>query len=406
MKTNIFVKGPVLSQSGYGEQARFALRALRSREDLFDIYILPINWGKTGWIWENSEFRSWMDERIAKTQIAINNKSLKADVSLQITIPNEFEKICPVNIGYTAGIEATKCSPQWLPKGNEMDKIIVVSSHAKNSYKNTVAEAINNDTGEKFEYKLNTDIKVVGECTPRHEPEAIEGFELDYDKNFLMVSQLGPRKNLENSICWFVEEFIDKKVGLVLKTNFKNNSISDFSTISNHLSTLLEKYKDRKCKVYLLHGDLKPSQMTWLYQHKNINALINASHGEGFGLPLFEAAREGMPVVTLGWSGQLDFLHHDGDDYFQSVDYTLQPIQPQAVWPGVLEKEAMWAFADQGSYKMTLRKTLRDYRKVKQKAQKLKTIIDQKFSEEKLYADFIDALQIAQPEEETQVVIL
>lgn len=406
MKTNIFVKGPVLSQSGYGEQARFALRALRSREDLFDIYILPINWGKTGWIWENSEFRSWMDERIAKTQIAINNKSLKADVSLQITIPNEFEKICPVNIGYTAGIEATKCSPQWLPKGNEMDRIIVVSSHAKNSYKNTIAEAINNDTGEKFEYKLNTDIEVVGECTPRHEPEPIEGFELDYDKNFLMVSQLGPRKNLENSVCWFVEEFIDKKVGLVLKTNFKNNSISDFSTISNHLSTLLEKYKDRKCKVYLLHGDLKPSQMTWLYQHKNINALVNASHGEGFGLPLFEAAREGMPVVTLGWSGQLDFLHHDGDDYFQSVDYTLQPIQPQAVWPGVLEKEAMWAFADQGSYKMTLRKTLRDYRKVKQKAQKLKTIIDQKFSEEKLYADFIDALQIAQPEEETQVVIL
>jgi glycosyltransferase involved in cell wall biosynthesis len=406
MKTNIFVKGPVLSQSGYGEQARFALRALRSREDLFDIYILPINWGKTGWIWENSEFRSWMDERIAKTQVAINNKSLKADVSLQITIPNEFEKICPVNIGYTAGIEATKCSPQWLPKGNEMDRIIVVSNHAKNSYKNTIAEAINNDTGEKFEYKLNTDIEVVGECTPRHEPEPIEGFELDYDKNFLMVSQLGPRKNLENSVCWFVEEFIDKKVGLVLKTNFKNNSISDFSTISNHLSTLLEKYKDRKCKVYLLHGDLKPSQMTWLYQHKNINALINASHGEGFGLPLFEAAREGMPVVTLGWSGQLDFLHHDGDDYFQSVDYTLQPIQPQAVWPGVLEKEAMWAFADQGSYKMTLRKTLRDYRKVKQKAQKLKTIIDQKFSEEKLYADFIDALQIAQPEEETQVVIL
>ena len=145
MKTNIFVKGPVLSQSGYGEQARFALRALRSREDLFDIYILPINWGKTGWIWENSEFRSWMDERIAKTQIAINNKSLKADVSLQITIPNEFEKICPVNIGYTAGIEATKCSPQWLPKGNEMDKIIVVSSHAKNSYKNTVTLTIIQD---------------------------------------------------------------------------------------------------------------------------------------------------------------------------------------------------------------------------------------------------------------------
>ena len=48
MRKKIFVKGPVLSQSGYGEQARFALRALRSREDLFDVYIQPIPWGKTG----------------------------------------------------------------------------------------------------------------------------------------------------------------------------------------------------------------------------------------------------------------------------------------------------------------------------------------------------------------------
>ena len=52
MKKKIFVRAPVLSQSGYGEQSRFALRALRSREDLFDIYVVPITWGNTGWIWE------------------------------------------------------------------------------------------------------------------------------------------------------------------------------------------------------------------------------------------------------------------------------------------------------------------------------------------------------------------
>ena len=50
MRKKIFVKGPVLTQSGYGEQARFALRALKSREDLFDIYIQPIIWGGTGWV--------------------------------------------------------------------------------------------------------------------------------------------------------------------------------------------------------------------------------------------------------------------------------------------------------------------------------------------------------------------
>ena len=46
----IVVRAPVLSQSGYGEQARFALRALRRHEDKFDIHLINISWGKTGWI--------------------------------------------------------------------------------------------------------------------------------------------------------------------------------------------------------------------------------------------------------------------------------------------------------------------------------------------------------------------
>ena len=158
MKKKIYVRGPVLSQSGYGEQSRFALRALRSREDLYDIYIQPVPWGKTGWIWEDSEFRQWMDNRINETATLIKAKNLKPDVSLQITIPNEFEKICPINIGYTAGIETTLVAPKWLQKGNDMDKILVVSDHAKGTYVNTVYEAKNNQTGQIFPYKLETPV--------------------------------------------------------------------------------------------------------------------------------------------------------------------------------------------------------------------------------------------------------
>ena len=56
-----------MTRSGYGEQSRFALRALRSREDLFDIYIQPLQWGKTSWVSEEDEERKWIDERIEKT---------------------------------------------------------------------------------------------------------------------------------------------------------------------------------------------------------------------------------------------------------------------------------------------------------------------------------------------------
>ena len=349
MKKKIFVRGPVLSQSGYGEQARFALRALRSKEEMFDIYIQPIAWGKTGWVWEESDFREWMDEKITKTQILVNEKRLQPDISLQITIPNEFEKLCPENIGYTAGIEADKVSPVWLQKGNDMSKILVVSNHAKETYINTKAKAVVQHSQETIDYSLQTPVEVVWETTPRAEPEDIPGFTLDYDQNFLIVSQQGPRKNFLNAVTWWVEEFIDQEVGLIVKTNIASNSIIDWQILEREFSKILAKYKDRKCKVYLLHGDLSAGQMTSLYTNSKIKAMINISHGEGFGLPLFEAAREAMPIITIGWSGQLDFLHHEGKNYFQEVEYTLQQIQKEAIWDGVLQADAKWAFANQGS---------------------------------------------------------
>ena len=402
MKKKIFVKGPVLSQSGYGEQSRFALRALKSREDLFDIYIQPITWGKTGWVWKDDELRQWIDHRIKETAVLLQSKQLQPDISLQITMPNEFEKMCPINIGYTAGIETNKCSPQWLPKCNEMDSILVVSNHAKSSIIDTTAEAKNNQTGEVFPYRCEKPISVVWENTERHKPEKIDGLLLDYDNNFLVVSQLGPRKNFENTVCWFVEEFIDQEVGLIVKTNFKGNSIGDFTKVDKHLSSVLSRYKNRKCKVYLLHGDLSSGQMTSLYSNPKINALINISHGEGFGLPIYEAAREALPIVSCGWSGQLDILHHDGKDYFTSVDYTLRPVQKQAVWPGVVEENSLWAFADQGSYKMSLRYVLKNMDKAKEKANELQSLVLDKFSDESLFKGFCDHFYNEQEQKELE----
>ena len=64
MKKRILLKGPLLTRSGYGEQARFALRALKSREDLFEIFIQPLSWGKTSWSVQMNEERKWIDATI------------------------------------------------------------------------------------------------------------------------------------------------------------------------------------------------------------------------------------------------------------------------------------------------------------------------------------------------------
>ena len=133
MKKKLIFKGPLLTRSGYGEQSRFAIRALRDREDLFDIYIQPLSWGQTSWIGEDTEEIKWINQMIEKT-ILYSQSGGQFDVSFQVTIPNEWVPMAPINIGYTAGIETTKVAHQWIQKGNEMNGIIVVSHHSKNTY--------------------------------------------------------------------------------------------------------------------------------------------------------------------------------------------------------------------------------------------------------------------------------
>jgi hypothetical protein len=174
----------------------------------------------------------------------------------------------------------------------------------------------------------------------------------------------------------------------------------DYEATRRTIKDMVSQFPNRKCKVYLLHGDLSSSQMTWLYTHPNVKSMINIAHGEGFGLPLFEAAREALPIVTIGWSGQQDFLVHDKKEYFQSVEYTLQPVQQEAIWPGVIEKDSMWAHADQGSYKMKLRDMRSNWDSHKTTAEELKTLLEENFSEEKLYSGFCDSILDVFPNEQ------
>ena len=165
------------------------------------------------------------------------------------------------------------------------------------------------------------------------------------------------------------------------------------------LKSLVQEYPDRTCKVYMLHGDLTPGQMTGLYNHPKIKALINIAHGEGFGLPMFEAAREALPVVAVGWSGHMDFLTNGTDEYFQKVDYTLGPIPPEAVWDGVLQSDSMWAYAVEDSYKKTLRNTMDNWTDCKKTAETLKGFITTNFSEEKLFEQFCKSIYSPTEEE-------
>jgi len=397
MRKKVLITGPILTQSGYGVHARTIYRALKTREDIFDIYISPINWGNTSWQWEDDDERREIDQIIGKTQ-AYRNADGNFDLNLMVTIPPEWAqyRLGAENIGITAGIESSRVAANWITAGNNfVEKIIVPSSFSKKTYEDTIYAVESPESEDYKKVELSTPIEVINYPVKKYNKVDL-AIDLEYDFNFLVVVQWSIRKNLENTIRWFVEEFIDQEVGLVIKTNIVSNSIMDKYHTEKRLHGLLAQYPERKCKVYLLHGYLNNDEVHSLYLHPKIKTLLSLTHGEGYGLPIFEAAYCGLPVVSHDWGGQMDFLYMPNKEkqkaFFTKVDYDLNNIQPEAVWEGVLEKDSMWAFPKQGSSKMKMRKAYKEHSRLKSRAKKLQKYLLKEFSEKKIYEKVVSSL--------------
>lgn len=420
MRKKILIKGPILSRSGYGEQARFALRSLREYEDRFDIFVAPTNWGQLSWTWEDTEERKWIDKTIEKTIIYENStqnipQKQRYDISLQVTIPNEWDtNLASHNVGYTAGIETDMVSANWIQKCFEMDKVIVVSEHSKEIFYKSGYELKDQDGNivRRLVLDRNGDDNISPPIVTVNYPvREVETTKLDYKFdtkfNFLTMAQWGPRKNLESTIGWFVEQFKDNEdVGLVVKASIQNTSNIDREFTKERIENLLksERLAGRKCKIYLVHGDMTEEELSGLYQHHSIKAFINLAHGEGFGLPMFEAAYNKLPVIAMGWSGHLDFLMAPNKKqkgkkgkkemvpYFARVNHQLGRVQPQAVWQGVIEENSSWAYPIEKSYKLVLQDVYENYKDYKKMANDLNKYIRAKFTNNNQYKQFADAV--------------
>ena len=160
-------------------------------------------------------------------------------------------------------------------------------------------------------------------------------------------------------------------------------------------------FPDRKCKVYLLHGNLSEEQLHHLYENEKIKCYVTTTHGEGFGLPVFEAVYSGVPVVAPAWSGHVDFLYKKETKkngkvvkkpLFTKVKYTLEKVQENAVWEEVIVPESKWAFSDQKSYQKCLRNVYEAYASKKKMAEELKEYIHEEMSEEKIHEKYVEVI--------------
>lgn len=348
MKSVVFV-APVLTQSGYGVHARQLAKWLLDRKDI-DLKIFPLSWGDTPWLLD-TELHDGLLKRIMERTVSQSDIK-NADVSVQLQLPNEWNpNLAKINIGVTAGVETDVCNSSWVEACNKMSLVIVPSKHTK-------------DTLEKSG-KLTTSVVVVPEAYPNAllNPKQLN-LKLEAENNFLLVSQLTgnsvhtDRKNIFLTLKWIIETFHDRKdVGIVLKTNSGRNSHIDRRLTTNVIRQVVSEIKSRipgaLPKVHLIHGTMTDEEMSGLYTHPKINALISLTRGEGFGLPLLEAAVCGLPVIATGWSGHIDFLSKGN---YLNVDYTLTPVHESKIDGNIFVKNSRWATPSEESAKKRLSK--------------------------------------------------
>jgi len=116
---------------------------------------------------------------------------------------------------------------------------------------------------------------------------------------FLHVSSGFPRKGVDVLLSAWGQAFTRADgVSLVLKT-FPN----PHNDVAEQVAALARRYPDH-AEIVHLDGDLEAGALAGLYEACDV--LVLPSRGEGFGLPLAEAALAGCPAITTAHGGQRD----------------------------------------------------------------------------------------------------
>lgn len=204
-------------------------------------------------------------------------------------------------------------------------------------------------------------------------------------------------------IKWFAEEFHKEEVGFVVKANITNNSGIDRIKLKNTIESILKPFgEERKCKVHLVHGNMTDEEVHSLYVDPKVKAYITATHGEGFGLPIFEAAYSGLPVVAPAWSGHVDFLYAPVTNskskkttvkpLFEKVPFDIKPVPKEAHWDGVITSDSNWCFPKKDKFQKAMRSVYEAYASKKTQATQLQEYLKESFEMNKKYKDMVDAV--------------
>ena len=398
MKELLVFQGPVSSRSGYGDHSRDIVRSLLSM-DRFEILIADTNWGACP--------RNGLKEgdvEIKKRIMQGRELNRQPDIFMQCSVPNEFRNIGKFNIGITAGIETTICSPEWLEGLNRMDLNIVPSEHSKNVFKNVTWDRKDKNTGQVVgnlvcEKPVEVLFEGVDTKVFNHKikvPEELSEELSSIKENFCFLVcghwlQGGfghDRKDIATTLKVFLETFKKNpsttRPGLILKTSSATFSVIDREQMLEKIQKVVESTGIKNPpNIYLLHGDLTAEEMNGLYNHPKVKAMVSFTKGEGYGRPLAEFSTSGKPILVSNWSGHLDFCKH-----VIKLPGELKNVHDSAAWDKMILKDSKWFYVNSGYASRCMKEVFKKYKKFLGDAKKQRALVSKEFDLETMTKDF------------------
>ena len=354
-KPSIVISCPIDTYSGYGARARDFVKALVDINK-YDVKILPQRWGETRWGYLKDHNDTTFTPRI------INQLTQQPDIWVQISIPNEFQKVGKYNIGVTAGIETTLCDPSWIKGANNMDLILASTNHAVESFNRSkfdVTDERTKQVTQKIELTTKVEVLFEGADITKYFPTtpgstySVTGTLDSIPESFCflttghwMQGDFGEdRKNIGFTIKSFLETFknIKNAPALIMKSHSMTTSIMDRERMLDRIDKVKKTVKGKLPNIYLLHGEISDTEMNFIYNHPKVKAFVSLPKGEGFGRPFLEFSLVNKPIIASSWSGQTDFLDKE---FVRYVKGELTNVHQSAVVKNIILKESQWFTPD------------------------------------------------------------
>ncbi len=361
--------GPVFDASGYAEAARNYVLAIH--EQGYPITLEPISFETTRP--DLGEEKELLD-RLAANEIEYDKVILHSTPDTWVFYgQHELDRY---RIGYTVW-ETSELHPIWRSSCGRVDEVWVPSTWNQDVFESS---------------GVGVPVLVVPHAIAVPDLEAPRGsvpIALPAEAFvFYSIFQWQERKNPQGLISAYLSAFSgEDKVVLVLKTYLENHETDE--------GEIRERIDAAKARLRLDHyPDIVPlvanlSRDEILALHRRGDCFVLLQRAEGWGLPHFEAAACGNPVITPSFGGQTEFVTPE-TGYL--VDYTLRPVSDMP-WSPFYIGTQHWCEPDLQHAIQQMRAAFLDRAQGRERGARGRRLIAERFTRERIGERIVERLE-------------